>query len=112
MAIGSSRWWCVESASLGSGLRMTELVVFLWAAVVGIFGMLFRTIWTLKSSINMGLLLVMEINMGLLLVRTYEEHCGPLSRYGRRYARVIVNMCNAGVMVEQMAMASATACHA
>ncbi|KAH7841891.1 hypothetical protein Vadar_008471 [Vaccinium darrowii] len=45
-------------------------------------------------------------------VRTYEEHCGPLSRYGRRYTRAIANMCNAGVKVEQMAMASATACHA
>ncbi|XP_057504134.1 vacuolar-processing enzyme-like [Actinidia eriantha] len=44
------------------------------------------------------------------LVRTYEEHCGSLSRYGMRYMRAIANMCNAGVKVEQMAIASARAC--
>ena len=43
-------------------------------------------------------------------VRTYEEHCGSLSRYGMRYMRAIANMCNAGVKVEQMAIASARAC--
>ncbi|KAJ7952081.1 vacuolar-processing enzyme-like [Quillaja saponaria] len=44
------------------------------------------------------------------LVRTYEKHCGPLSRYGMKYSRAIANMCNAGVTVEQMAAASIKAC--
>ncbi|KAL6976745.1 legumain [Sarracenia purpurea var. burkii] len=44
------------------------------------------------------------------LVRTYEEHCGSLSRYGMRYMRAIANICNVGIQMEKMAMASARAC--
>ncbi|KAJ8770846.1 hypothetical protein K2173_021761 [Erythroxylum novogranatense] len=43
-------------------------------------------------------------------VTTYEKHCGPLSWYGKKYTRVMANMCNAGVKVEQMAVASTQAC--
>ncbi|KAG5512788.1 hypothetical protein RHGRI_038810 [Rhododendron griersonianum] len=35
-----------------------------------------------------------------ILVRTYEEHCGSLSKYSTRYARAIANACNIGVKVE------------
>ncbi|CAL5381774.1 unnamed protein product [Camellia sinensis] len=54
--------------------------------------------------------LVDDWNCLKTLVRTYEEHCGSLSRYGMTYMRAIANMCNAGVKMEQMAMASAQAC--
>ncbi|CBI18454.3 hypothetical protein VitviT2T_014399 [Vitis vinifera] len=45
-----------------------------------------------------------------MLVKTYEEHCGSLSRYGLKYTRALANMCNAGIKMEQMAVASAQAC--
>ncbi|THG04438.1 hypothetical protein TEA_003286 [Camellia sinensis var. sinensis] len=54
--------------------------------------------------------LVSFTNLFHAFVRTYKEHCGSLSRYGMTYMRAIANMCNAGVKMEQMAMASAQAC--
>ncbi|KAJ6317155.1 hypothetical protein OIU76_012832 [Salix suchowensis] len=44
------------------------------------------------------------------LVRAYEKQCGGLSWYGKKYTRVIANMCNAGINVEQMIGASTGAC--
>ncbi|KAK6911177.1 Peptidase C13, legumain [Dillenia turbinata] len=43
-------------------------------------------------------------------VNTYQDRCGPLKTYGLKYTRAMANMCNAGVKVEHMAMASAKAC--
>ncbi|KAH7866941.1 hypothetical protein Vadar_026989 [Vaccinium darrowii] len=71
-----------------------------------------KSLMMLETIRPAGQPLVDDWNCFKAFVRTYEEHCGLLSRYGRRYARAIANMCNAGVKVEQMAMASATACHA
>ncbi|KAG8380284.1 hypothetical protein BUALT_Bualt07G0177300 [Buddleja alternifolia] len=45
------------------------------------------------------------------LVKTYEEHCGSLTRYGMKYMRAFANMCNAGIMVEQMNKAAAGMCN-
>ncbi|KAK7395751.1 hypothetical protein VNO78_16318 [Psophocarpus tetragonolobus] len=36
------------------------------------------------------------------LIKTYENHCGRLSSYGKKYTRVFANMCNAGIYVEQL----------
>ncbi|PKI74241.1 hypothetical protein CRG98_005362 [Punica granatum] len=44
------------------------------------------------------------------MLRTYEEHCGALTHYGRKYTRVMANMCNAGVNKEQLIWASTEAC--
>ncbi|KAJ6910121.1 vacuolar-processing enzyme-like [Populus alba x Populus x berolinensis] len=44
------------------------------------------------------------------LVEAYEKQCGGLSWYGKKYTRVIANMCNAGINVEQMIGASTGAC--
>ncbi|XP_028092950.1 vacuolar-processing enzyme-like [Camellia sinensis] len=57
-----------------------------------------------------GQSLVDDWNCLKTLVRTYKEHCGSLSRYGMTYMHAIANMCNAGVKMEQMTMASAQAC--
>jgi legumain len=43
-------------------------------------------------------------------VEAYEKQCGGLSWYGKKYTRVIANMCNAGINVEQMIGASTRAC--
>ncbi|KAK6911183.1 Peptidase C13, legumain, partial [Dillenia turbinata] len=43
-------------------------------------------------------------------VKTYKEHCGPLKAYGLKYTRAMANMCNAGITVDQIALASAMAC--
>ncbi|KAK6911184.1 Peptidase C13, legumain [Dillenia turbinata] len=43
-------------------------------------------------------------------VKTYKEHCGPLKAYGLKYTRAMANMCNAGITMDQIAMASAKAC--
>jgi legumain len=44
------------------------------------------------------------------LVKTYENYCGALSKYGRVYNRAIANMCNEGIRADQLAVASAKAC--
>ncbi|XP_073055317.1 vacuolar-processing enzyme [Primulina eburnea] len=44
------------------------------------------------------------------LVRTYETHCGSLSKYGMKHMRSLANICNAGGNSEQMAKAAAQAC--
>ncbi|KAG2663470.1 hypothetical protein I3760_16G031000 [Carya illinoinensis] len=44
------------------------------------------------------------------LVRTFETHCGSLSQYGMKHMRAFANICNAGILKEQMADASAQAC--
>lgn len=41
---------------------------------------------------------------------TYEEHCGALSQYGRKYTRVIANMCNAETSKDQLISATTEAC--
>ncbi|KAM7253844.1 hypothetical protein ACFE04_031526 [Oxalis oulophora] len=46
------------------------------------------------------------------MVKTYEEECGVLSTYGKKYTRVMANICNAGFNVQQMKVASNQACHA
>ncbi|XP_058227716.1 vacuolar-processing enzyme isoform X1 [Rhododendron vialii] len=84
-------------------------------SMMSIAKILFRSangLMTLETVRPAGQPLVDDWSCFKALVRTYEEHCGSLSRYGRRYARAIANMCNVGVKVEQMAMASAAACHA
>ncbi|KAE9468054.1 hypothetical protein C3L33_00015, partial [Rhododendron williamsianum] len=84
-------------------------------SMMSIVKILFRSangLMTLETVRPAGQPLVDDWSCFKALVRTYEEHCGSLSRYGRRYARAIANMCNVGVKVEQMAMASAAACHA
>uniref|UniRef100_A0A2P2NZD1 Uncharacterized protein MANES_06G178900 n=1 Tax=Rhizophora mucronata TaxID=61149 RepID=A0A2P2NZD1_RHIMU len=45
-----------------------------------------------------------------MFVNEYQTHCGPLSTYGKKYTRAMANMCNAGVTIEQMVMASTQAC--
>ncbi|XP_031248424.1 vacuolar-processing enzyme-like [Pistacia vera] len=45
-----------------------------------------------------------------MLVGLYEEHCGTLSTYGKKYARAMANMCNAGVNNEKMIMALTQVC--
>ncbi|KAI4355930.1 hypothetical protein L6164_004654 [Bauhinia variegata] len=44
------------------------------------------------------------------LMKTYQSHCGSLSRYGMRYSRAIAKMCNAGIRAEQMVAALSRAC--
>ncbi|KAF5743206.1 vacuolar processing enzyme a [Tripterygium wilfordii] len=44
------------------------------------------------------------------MVRTFEMHCGSLSQYGMKHMRSLANICNAGIVKEQMADASAQAC--
>ncbi|KAI5586291.1 hypothetical protein POPTR_006G232900v4 [Populus trichocarpa] len=44
------------------------------------------------------------------LVRTFETHCGSISQYGMKHMRSLANLCNAGIVKEQMAEASAQAC--
>ncbi|KAF5748299.1 vacuolar-processing enzyme-like [Tripterygium wilfordii] len=44
------------------------------------------------------------------MVRTFELHCGSLSQYGMKHMRSLANICNAGIVKEQMAEASAQAC--
>jgi len=43
-------------------------------------------------------------------VRTFETHCGSISQYGMKHMRSLANLCNAGIVKEQMAEASAQAC--
>ncbi|KAK9683855.1 hypothetical protein RND81_10G169400 [Saponaria officinalis] len=44
------------------------------------------------------------------LVKTYEEHCGPLRNYGRKYLRNFANMCNAGSHQGHVARAASQVC--
>ncbi|KAK4771360.1 hypothetical protein SAY87_031892 [Trapa incisa] len=44
------------------------------------------------------------------MVMTYEEHCGALSRYGRKYTRMMANMCNAGISKDKLVLASTKVC--
>ncbi|PKI63609.1 hypothetical protein CRG98_015992 [Punica granatum] len=44
------------------------------------------------------------------MLRTYEERCGALTHYGRKYSRVMANMCNAGINQDQLTWASTKAC--
>ncbi|KMT17971.1 hypothetical protein BVRB_2g033170 [Beta vulgaris subsp. vulgaris] len=44
------------------------------------------------------------------MVRTYEERCGLLRTYGKKYMRAFANFCNAGVHENRMAQASAQVC--
>nr|XP_029149385.1 vacuolar-processing enzyme isoform X2 [Arachis hypogaea] len=43
-------------------------------------------------------------------MKIYENHCGTLSTYGKKYSRTFANICNAGISEEQMIVASAKAC--
>ncbi|GAU29002.1 hypothetical protein TSUD_165200 [Trifolium subterraneum] len=43
-------------------------------------------------------------------IKTYESHCGTLSRYGRKYSRAFANMCNAGISEKQMVTATSQIC--
>ncbi|XP_044495411.1 vacuolar-processing enzyme-like [Mangifera indica] len=45
-----------------------------------------------------------------MFVGLYEEHCGSLSTYGKKYARAMANMCNAGINKEKMIMALSQVC--
>ncbi|KAH7564816.1 hypothetical protein ACOSQ2_021757 [Xanthoceras sorbifolium] len=45
-----------------------------------------------------------------LFVKIYEEKCGTLTTYGKKYTRAMANMCNVGINEEQMIMASTEAC--
>jgi legumain len=64
----------------------------------------------LTSVRSPGQPLVDDWNCLKTLVKTYEEQCGVLSIYGKKYTRAVANMCNAGIKVEQMKMASIQAC--
>ncbi|XP_021739067.1 vacuolar-processing enzyme gamma-isozyme-like [Chenopodium quinoa] len=44
------------------------------------------------------------------MVSTYEEHCGSLQSYGKKYARAFANFCNAGIYIDRMAQVSAQVC--
>uniref|UniRef100_A0A803NEH6 Legumain prodomain domain-containing protein n=1 Tax=Chenopodium quinoa TaxID=63459 RepID=A0A803NEH6_CHEQI len=44
------------------------------------------------------------------MVSTYEEHCGSLQSYGKKYARAFANFCNAGIHIDRMAQVSAQVC--
>uniref|UniRef100_A0A7N0V1K8 legumain n=1 Tax=Kalanchoe fedtschenkoi TaxID=63787 RepID=A0A7N0V1K8_KALFE len=44
------------------------------------------------------------------MLKAYQERCGKLNTYGLKYTRLLANMCNAGVHVEQMASAAARVC--
>ncbi|KAI4311337.1 hypothetical protein MLD38_036242 [Melastoma candidum] len=44
------------------------------------------------------------------LVNTYKQRCGRLSTYGKKYTRVLANLCNAGVKTEQFDRAALQAC--
>uniref|UniRef100_A0A453PX74 Legumain prodomain domain-containing protein n=1 Tax=Aegilops tauschii subsp. strangulata TaxID=200361 RepID=A0A453PX74_AEGTS len=44
------------------------------------------------------------------MVSSYEDHCGPLSTYGRKYLRVLASVCNAGIPEEVMAKAASQLC--
>ncbi|KAL2320214.1 hypothetical protein Fmac_029183 [Flemingia macrophylla] len=57
-----------------------------------------------------GLPLVDDWDCFKNLIKTYERRCGKLSIYGRKYARAIANMCNAGISEENMVVASSQAC--
>ncbi|OIT38029.1 PREDICTED: vacuolar-processing enzyme-like [Nicotiana attenuata] len=43
-------------------------------------------------------------------VKTFEEHCGKLTSYGKKHIRGIANICNAGIESDQMGAATAQAC--
>ncbi|KAI9159946.1 hypothetical protein LWI28_003633 [Acer negundo] len=45
-----------------------------------------------------------------MFVKIYEEKCGVLTTYGKKYARPMANMCNFGINEEQMIVASTKAC--
>ncbi|TXG69611.1 hypothetical protein EZV62_004546 [Acer yangbiense] len=45
-----------------------------------------------------------------MFVKIYEEKCGVLTAYGKKYARAMANMCNFGINEEQMIVASTKAC--
>ncbi|KAM7255989.1 hypothetical protein ACFE04_011730 [Oxalis oulophora] len=66
----------------------------------------------LTSVRSSGQPLVDDWNCLKSMVKTYEQHCGVLSRYGKKYTRAVANMCNAGINVQQMKMASIQACSA
>ncbi|PKI60808.1 vacuolar-processing enzyme-like [Punica granatum] len=44
------------------------------------------------------------------LVRKYEQSCGKLSSYGKKYTGAFANMCNAGIDEDQMASISNQVC--
>ncbi|CAN1299017.1 Vacuolar-processing enzyme [Linum perenne] len=43
-------------------------------------------------------------------VEKYEEECGEMSVYGKKYSRALANMCNAGVTLEQLNSACNQVC--
>ncbi|KAH7564805.1 hypothetical protein ACOSP7_021428 [Xanthoceras sorbifolium] len=45
-----------------------------------------------------------------MFVKIYEEKCGTLTTYGKKYTRAMANMCNFGIKEEHMNMASTKAC--
>ncbi|KAK3219021.1 hypothetical protein Dsin_012991 [Dipteronia sinensis] len=45
-----------------------------------------------------------------MFVKIYEEKCGALTTYGKKYARAMANMGNFGINEEQMIVASTKAC--
>ncbi|KAI4311338.1 hypothetical protein MLD38_036243 [Melastoma candidum] len=46
------------------------------------------------------------------LVNTYQQRCGRLSTYGKKYTGVMANLCNAGLKKEQFDKAALQACSA
>lgn len=45
-----------------------------------------------------------------LQVRKYEQSCGALSSYGRKYMGAFANMCNSGVGEERLASVTNRVC--
>ncbi|KAK2377221.1 vacuolar-processing enzyme [Trifolium repens] len=45
-----------------------------------------------------------------MMLKIYEQHCGVLSDYGRKYISVFANMCYAGISEKQMIYAASQAC--
>ncbi|XAR70813.1 Legumain [Bertholletia excelsa] len=64
----------------------------------------------LKAVRSNGKPLVDDWNCLKNMVRTFETHCGSLSRYGMKHVRSLANLCNAGIQGEEMAKAAAQAC--
>ncbi|CAN6586163.1 unnamed protein product [Malus baccata var. baccata] len=64
----------------------------------------------MKNIRRNGQALVDDWNCFKTFVKTYEKYCGALSNYGMQYTRIIANMCNYGVTMEQMTAASTKTC--
>ncbi|KAI4302116.1 hypothetical protein MLD38_037902 [Melastoma candidum] len=64
------------------------------------FGLLFSSV--LSREQTSGQPVVDDWDCLEAMVRTYERHCGRMSTYGKKYLRVLANMCNNGITIEQM----------